>query len=222
VNDLPQITAIVPSKRSPDRASIRVAGKTVATMSTQRIAELGLSIGQPWNQELAELVEQAGAFDKAMRVAMNRLNRRALSRRELDRKLREKDHDEAVRQRVLDRLEELGLLDDEAYGRALLREMQRGRPAGPRLMQQKLYQKGLDRKLIDRLVTEAASDTSEQIERATQLARKRGAAMASLDAPTRNRRLYSLLARRGFESQVIQSAMEAVAAEADDAEDAAM
>ncbi|MCG8511130.1 MAG: RecX family transcriptional regulator [Rhodospirillales bacterium] len=215
MNDQPTITAIVPSKRSPDLASIRVAGKTVATMSTQRIAELGVAVGQPWTIELAEQVEQAGAYDKAMRTAMNTLNRRPLSRRELDRKLREKEHDEAVRQHVLDRLEELGLLDDEAFGRALLREMQRGKPAGPRLMQQKLFTKGLDRKLIDKLVTETSTNTGSQTEQATALARKRATAMASLDARTRYRRLYGLLARRGFEPDVIRSALEAVVEESE-------
>ncbi len=143
---------------------VRVGRKVVATLPVSQIEALGLAVGQAWTDALAAEVSVAAVQDKAMRQAMSRLNRRALSRRDLDRKLRDLDYDEAVRQRVLDRLTELKYLDDEAFGRALIRETQRGKPAGPRLLRQKLMQKGLERSLIDRLIAEMReqSDGVEQ------------------------------------------------------------
>lgn len=166
------ITALSPTKRDPGRLTIKVAGRAVATMQAKRIAELGLEIGMPWTDALAEQVAHAAAFDKAMRAAMNRLNRRAMSRSQLRRKLtdRKLELDVAAVDAALDRLEELDLIDDEAFGRALIAEILRGRPAGPMLLRQKLMQRGLERNLIDRLIAENEPSEEAAIEGAVKLA----------------------------------------------------
>lgn len=212
-----RITAITPTRRSVERATVRVAGKVVATLSTRRIAELGLEVGQPWDDALAQRVAEAATFDQAMKKAVNRLNRRMLSRRQLDEKLRGLEFEAPVRERVLDRLTELKLLDDEAFGRALVRETMGRRPAGPRLLQQKLFQKGIGRQLADRLIAEAV-EPDDQVEQAVLLCRKRLRTMSRLDATARKRRLYGLLARRGFTPDTIEAAMRAVRAELADAD----
>ncbi|MFW6058643.1 MAG: regulatory protein RecX [Phycisphaeraceae bacterium] len=207
MSDPPRITSITPTARNPRRATVRVGRKVVATLPTKQIDELGLSVDQPWDEALAARLQQAAQVDKAMRKAMNRLNRRAMSRRDLDRKLHDLEFDQATRQHVLDRLTELKYLDDEALGRALIRETQRARPAGPRLLRQKLFQKGLDRKLIDQLIAETR-DTADPEAEAVTLARQRLRRMSRLDPPARQRRLFGLLARRGFEPETINAAME--------------
>lgn len=201
-----QITAIVPSSRNPERASIRVNGRAVATLSNKHVADLDLRVGQPWTPELADRVAEAAQYDKALRKAMNRLARRAMSRRDLDRKLIDLEFDAPTRQRVLDRLAELGYLDDAAFGKALIRETVLRKPAGPFLLKQKLMQKGLDRTLIDRLV-EDATETRDQTADAVDLLRRRLRSMQRLDPAARRRRLYGLLARRGYDIDTISNAL---------------
>jgi regulatory protein len=202
-----RITAIVPTKRDAQRAMVKVDGEVFATLSQKRIALLGLEVNQPWDEALAQRVEAAAAFDKAMMHAMNAVSRRAMSRFELERKLQQKGHDEAVRQQVLERLAELSLLDDEAFGRALIRETQRSKPAGPRLLRQKLMQKGLDRALIDQLVTEA-TDAADPLDGAMTFAQKRLTRLQGLPPATQKRRLFGQLARRGFEVETINEVMD--------------
>lgn len=201
-----RITAIVPRPSNPDRLSVRVDGKAVVVLSSARVAELGLQVGQAWDESLAQQADQAAAFDKALKRAMNRLAARAMSRRTLDRKLRDLGYDEPVRQRVLDRLTQLGYLDDEAYARAVIRDILARKPAGPFLLRQKLMQKGLDRDIIDRLVSEELGGV-DSVEQAVDLARRRLRQMSRLDPPTRKRRLYGLLARRGFDPDTITAAL---------------
>ena len=208
----PRITAIKPSARHPDRAAIHVAGRAVATLPTRLIADLGLQCDQPWTDSLARQVEQASQVDQAMRRAINRLNRRALSRRDLDRKLKQLDFDQPIREKVLDRLTELNYLDDRALGRALIRDIMLRKPAGPRLLRQKLFQKGLDADLIDQLIDETTQDT-DAVDQCRQLARTRLAGMSRLDTAARQRRLWGLLARRGYESDTINQAMQSLARE---------
>lgn len=208
--DPPRITALSPTKRDPSRLSIRVGRKHVAALSQKLADELGLAVGQPWDDAMAQRVEAAAVFDRAMRKALNRLNRRAMSRGQLDRKLRELEFDEPTRTAVLDRLTELRLLDDEAFGQALIRETLAQKPAGPRLLQTKLYQKGLPRELIDRLVADATADSDDQRRQAMSFAESKLRSMQRLDAATRRRRLYGQLARRGFDPEVVRDVMERV------------
>ena len=203
---MPRITAIKPTQRDPSRYTIRLGRKVAATLPISKIESLGIAVGQEWTDTLAEKVAQAAVYDKALRQAMNRLNRRAMSRRDLGRKLKELGYDAAVRDEVLDRLTELNYLDDEAFGRTLIEITLRRKPAGPQLLRQKLYQKGLDASLIERLVSEA-TDAQDLAPGAVELARKKLNTMQRLDPETRRRRLYGLLARRGFNPDTISSVM---------------
>ena len=201
------ITSITSLTRTPDRLTVKVNGKAVASLSVKLVAELGLKIDQVWDSETRRRVEQAARYDKAMRAAMSRLNRRAMSSFQLNRKLRELGHDQDSCRQVMDRLDELGLVNDEMVGKAIIRSASRRQAAGPRLLKQKLVQKGLDARLIDELVDQSTDRTS-QIEQAADLARRRLAGMKHLDPLTIRRRLYNLLMRRGFEPGVVESVMQ--------------
>ncbi len=206
------ITAIKPTQRNPKRVTIRIGRKGVATLPMSKVEDLGLAVGQTWDDALAQRVAQAGVYDKALRQAMNRLNRRAMSRRDLDKKLQGLEYEQPVREQVLDRLTEMKFLDDEAYARALIDATLRRKPAGPQLLRQKLYQKGIDRSLIEKLVGEA-TDAQDLAPDAADLARKKLRSMQRLDIETRKRRLYGLLARRGFNPDTISSVMAELADE---------
>jgi regulatory protein len=200
------ITQIKPTQRNPKRVTVRIGRKVVATLAHSKVVDLGLHVGQTWDDALAERVGQAAVSDKALQQALNRLNRRAMSRHDLDFKLKKLGYEQAVREQVLDKLTEMQFLDDEAYGRALIDATMRRKPAGPQLLRQKLFQKGIDRSLIERLVGEA-TDAQDLAPGAVELARKRLRTLQRFDLQTRKRRLYGLLARRGFNPDTISSVM---------------
>lgn len=213
---MPRITAIQPTKRDPMRAMVRVDGKVFATLNRHAIDELGLAKGDEWNDELAARTLAAAGVDKAYRDALRRLNRRSMSRGMLERKLRQKDHDPGAIAAALDRLEDLKLIDDVSFGRMLIRDLQMRKPAGPRLITSKLYEKGLKRDLIERLIAEAFADADDdQLEGATELARKKLRTLERFDEQTRKRRLYGMLARRGFTGDIVSKAISAVMKEDD-------
>lgn len=215
------ILAITPTQRDANRVTVRVGaagskrGRVVATLNVRSVADLGLHVGQAWTDRLDEQVQQGAGLDKAMNAAMVRLSRRAMSGWMLSDKLRTLGYEPVVIEAVIERLGELELLDDERFGRALIRELMSRKPAGPMLLRQKLFQKGIRGELADRLVAEATADGDSQLESAVAFARKRAASMRGLDRQVRNRRLYGQLARRGFGPDTIRAAMDAVAADAD-------
>lgn len=216
-NSTETIVEIRSTQRDANRATIRVGSRSskgkprvVATLTTRLIADLGLYVGQAWTAALAGQVEGGVGFDKAMRAAMNRLSRRAMSGRMLRDKLKTLGHETLVIDAVLERLAQLDLLDDEKFGRALVRDVMSRKPAGPALLKQKLYQKGIRGALADRLVAEATSDHDAQHDAAIAFALKKAASMLKLEPVAIERRLYGQLARRGFGPDTIRAAMEAV------------
>lgn len=216
-----RVVSLPPTKRDPNRIMIRVGpargrGKVVATLSMKLINDLGIVIDMPWTAELEKQVTEAVPYDKAFRAATRRLARRAMSRKMIADKLRELGNPPELAERVLARLDELGLIDDEAYGQALVRDQLSRKAAGPRLLEQKLYQKGISGDLARRIIAQATDDGDAQRQSAIDFARKRAASLARFDAPTRKRRLYGQLARRGFDPDTIRAAMDAVESDVED------
>ncbi|MFT3875048.1 MAG: regulatory protein RecX [Propioniciclava sp.] len=98
-----------------------------------------------------------------------------------------------VAERVLDRLEEVGLINDADFAGMWVRGQQR-RMTSTRAMRRELRAKGVDAEIIDEAMPEASAD----YDAALALARKKMRTMGSLEPHVRYRRLAGALARRGF------------------------
>ncbi|MCX5658946.1 MAG: regulatory protein RecX [Planctomycetota bacterium] len=223
---MPQlITHLTPSPRDAKRVAVRVNNKPVATLPASAVAELGLAVGGAWGEALAERVRDAAAFDAALRKAAKQIDRRARSAQQARDAMARQGLDEAMAGRVIDRLKALGLIDDAALGRALIEETLARQPAGAALLRAKLQRRGLDEEMINQLVgggddiqRDAAaansSGDSSDVPRPSGLADARRLAVQTLpklarfDAATRLRRLAGLLARRGFDADTIESALD--------------
>ena len=127
---------------------------------------------------------------------------------------------------VIERLLELGLLDDAAFARAWVESRDRVRPRGERAMRQELALKGVAREIIDLLLDERrdasarpAADglvmSADQVGAERLLARHARSLSRVADPRQRRQRAYALLARNGFDPEVCRM-MAARAAEADD------
>ena len=206
-----KITAIIIKPRQADQVTVRVDGKTVATLPVDAVNNLGLHVDQNWDDRLAEKVNDAAACDRAMRDAMTRLNRRAYSTSQIREKLRGLGHEQAVVEQTIERLTRSGALNDAALGEILIRELNRRSPAGPKLIKVKLQERGFDSQTIDKLLEKTNTSYDEQIAAATELAQRKMKTFSSrVDAATRKRRLWGLLARRGFATDTIEAAIAAV------------
>ena len=103
----------------------------------------------------------------------------------------------------LTRLEEVGLLDDEAFATALANHHLNVRGSGRRVAERELFAKGVDRALIDRTLADHPEDESG---RAEQLAQARVGKLANLPPEKAYARLVSFLARRGYGAAVAHRA----------------
>jgi len=112
---------------------------------------------------------------------------------------------------VLDRFEDVGLIDDEAFAAAWVTSRHAGRGLGRRALGQELRRRGVADELVRDAVAVVTGDDEEAAART--LAARRVRTMANLPRDTQLRRLVGMLARRGFShSLAIRVAREAVEA----------
>lgn len=106
---------------------------------------------------------------------------------------------EAARE-VLDRLTEVGLIDDRRFAEAAFDAQQR-RQRSTRALRQELRTKGVDAELIDEASASLGDDADLAVARA--LVAKRLPGLRRVPHDVRYRRLVGQLARRGFPPGVI-------------------
>ena len=125
---------------------------------------------------------------------------------------------------AIQRLLELGMLDDEAFARAWVESRDRAHPRGERAMRSELGLKGVDRASVDLVLAErreshpASEDddglSPDRVAAERLIVRHRRALDRVADPRRRRQRAYALLARNGFDPEICRT-VAAQAAEAD-------
>ena len=143
-------------------------------------------------------------------AALKLLERTRRTRRDLERRLKEKDFDTATIASTLDRLAEVGLIDDVEFARAWLAGRWGRKPSGWRRLVQELRAKGISEEDAERareLLSERGS-APDEVGSAAKLVAQARKRYARLEPQAQRQRLYALLARRGYDGDVIRRALE--------------
>lgn len=156
-------------------------------------------------------------LEKAQEVVLFSLSASAKTRKELEDKLAGKNYPEDVIAQVLDRMTEVGLIDDAAYAKAFTSSRHEGRGLSASAIRRELQRKGIDKDVADEAVTEI--DPEDEWARAYELASRRARSTTNLDKDARVRRLVSMLARKGYGGGVAYGVVKQVLADEGDALD---
>lgn len=141
-----------------------------------------------------------GLHERALRL----LSVRQRSRRELrGRLLRAGFEPEEVADEI-DRLEAVGLIDDDAFARQIAEHEVTVRRGGRRAVVDRLMAKGVDRETIDRALEELGGSDEET--RALELAQARARRLGSMVPQVAYRRLVPFLQRRGYGAAIAHRA----------------
>ena len=148
-------------------------------------------------------------------AAARLLESRARSIHEVSRRLLDAGYRTELVEGVIGRLVELGILDDEAFGRAWVESRDRAHPRGARALRDELRRKGIDGRVIDAILADRATDTSRgvgdgrsdvDLDAAERLLARHAAALRRVADPRKRRqRAYGLLARHGFDPDTAAS-----------------
>jgi regulatory protein len=140
---------------------------------------------------------------------------RQRSRRELERRLVQAGFEPDAVEAELDRLEQVGLIDDASFAAAVVESRMGARGESRRAVGMKLQQAGVDRDVALAALDDAREDEQD---RADRLAEARARRVAGLDPATGFARVSSFLMRRGYSPAVArQAARKALGVEGIDA-----
>jgi regulatory protein len=132
----------------------------------------------------------------ARSIALRLLDSRPRTRRELEQAMARRRVPPEAAAAVLDRLTEVGLIDDAAYARAWVESRHAGRGLGRRALSAELRRKGVDGDLAEDAL--AGVTPADEASAARALVDRRLRSMGRLDEATKARRLTGMLARKGI------------------------
>ncbi|HET8559961.1 MAG TPA: regulatory protein RecX [Marmoricola sp.] len=155
---------------------------------------------EPADHHDRDLGPDADPESVARKILLDQLTGRARSRNDLARKLAQRHVPDDIATRLLDRFEEVGLVDDAAFSREWVAQRQSGRGLAKRALAQELRRKGIDdataRAALDDI------DPDDEVEAARMLVRRKLRSVQGLDRDKAVRRLVGVLARKGHSGSV--------------------
>jgi len=150
----------------------------------------------------------------AREICLRQLTVRPRTRAELATALRRRGIPSEVAAEVLDRYDDVGLIDDAAFARAWVTSRHHGRGLARRALAGELRQRGVDSEVVGAALAEVDGETEAATARALVERKLRAAPSGTPDALFR--RLVGLLARKGYPAGLAVSVVKEVLAARDE------
>ncbi|KPK81831.1 MAG: hypothetical protein AMS25_04700 [Gemmatimonas sp. SM23_52] len=148
---------------------------------------------------------------RAVDAALNFLSYRQRTAQEVRRKLAERGFSPETIESAMGRLCAVGLVDDEAFVAAYVRDRLAHRPVGVRRMAQELYLKGIPREVAQPVIERVLrAEGADERSLACRVVEKKRRTLSSRpgDRAVARRRLRDHLIRRGFEPRLVREAVD--------------
>lgn len=194
------ISDITRQRKRTERYSVFIDGAYRFSLSDLELSTSGLAIGQELTPAEVEQWEEDSEISKALARTYDLLARRPRSRQELERYLSQKGYDPSVSERVLVRLSQNGLVDDEAFAGQWVDERIRSRSRHQLI--QELRQKGVDPVVVEAVLAEVAPDDEYAAVKRLIEKRLRGSRLNDRQATIR------YLSTKGFSYDLVKRVLE--------------
>lgn len=197
-----KITAASRTKRG--NIAVSLDGEFLSSVQESAWFDSGLSVGDEVGEETLRALLASSRYAAAKRKALNMLSARSYTEKQLTERLA-RTHDRESAEAAVDRMTELGLVDDRDYALRFARELYESRGYAPRRIRWEMKKRGLDRENADAAI-ESLGDIDE-LSRARELLERK---YAVLTTEAEIRRAAALLERYGYGADAIRTAIHAV------------
>jgi regulatory protein len=201
-----RIERIEASKHKRGRVLVFLEDGACLKITEQELLDFGLRSGDELDEETLKRLKDAAGVSNVKANAADLIGKRAMSRRDLERKLQEKGASEAEARYASEWLEAIGAINDADYAVLLAQHCAR-QGYGPARVREKLYEKGVPRELWDDAL-DSLPDPAESIDRFLEH-KLRGNPLDEKE----KKRLSDALLRRGFSWSDIKAGLNRLGAD---------
>ena len=149
-------------------------------------------------------------FEKFYNKSLEFLSYRPRSEKEVRDKLKTKNVEPEIIDKIILKLKEKKFINDEEFARAWIESRLRFKPRSIRLIEFELKHKGIDNELIDRLIHNSEFIIQNDLESAKKLAEKRIGRLKGLSKNEIYQKLGRYLASKGFNWDTVKKAIDPV------------
>ncbi len=176
---------------------------------------MAASAGEPLDLKVNP---EADPLSVARNIALRQLSMAPKSRLQLEQKLAKRGVSDEIAKICLDRLTEVGLIDDLAYAGMFTRSRCITKKVSRSVLKMELRQKGISDEFIE--ITLAEISDEDELRMAGELVEKKLRSMRGLDPEVMQRRLFGLLARKGYHAGISTKVIREQLAQRQDAQSA--
>ena len=138
--------------------------------------------------------------EKALNYTFRILSKKGYTEGEIREKLYQKGYKKEIREKTINRLKELGFLDDRKFAQEFIERYLFRKPAGKYLLAKKLREKGIKAKIVEESLEKFYPEKEEDL--AKKAGEKFLSRLNSLPLEKKKARLFSFLSRQGFPSEM--------------------
>lgn len=186
-----RIERLEPSRHKRGRVLVFLEDGACLKITEQELLDFGLRSGDELDEAALQRLKEAAGVSNVKVTAAELVGKRAMSRHDLEKKLREKGASDAEARYAAEWLEAIGAINDAEYA-ALLARHCADMGYGPARIRDRLYEKGVSRELWE----DALASLPEEGDRIDRFLA--GKLRGRRPEEAEKRRLTAALLRRGY------------------------
>lgn len=195
------ITKIEEQKNNPDRVNIYMDNEFFLGVSTEIVYKYKLSKGMEVKRDkLREIIDEEN-YMKAKNTAFNILSYSMQSEEMIRTKLKRKEYEEHIIDRVIKVLKKYKIIDDAELASIIVKDKKNIKRYGKNRIKQDLYRKKIDSKTIEDALSSNIND-DEEYKNALYLGRKKIKSIKENDKRKVYEKLVRHLAYKGFSYEI--------------------
>lgn len=197
-----KITKIEKQKKDRHRYNIFLEGEFAFGLYEDSILKFGLRTDDELDDEKIKEMKEFDEYGFGKKTAYSYLSYKQRSRKEVEKKLKQKKVSDDTIAKVIELLEKQKYLDDKTYAKNYLEDKLNSKPIGKRLAKLKLCEKGIDKATVDKTIDDNYSEEKE-FELAGQLLLKYAVKVKYKDETGKKNKCYRYLISRGFDFEIV-------------------
>ncbi len=213
-----KITSVEPQKNNPHRFNIFLDGQFAFGADEDLVVERRLVLGKEINPGDMEKILSEAEVGKLVEKVYGLLNVRYRSEKEIrdymrnlsfKRKIKDKDElSEVVIEALIEKLKKRDLINDLRFAKEWVQARRKSKQKGINALKSELFQKGINREIVDEVLSAENSDASAEETLAKDALEKKIRIWKNLPEMEFKQKALSFLMRKGFNYDLAKQVVE--------------